>query len=223
MPMPADSETRPPQARRHPAESSGRVAAHRRYSRFVGLMKLVLPALALVLLVLVVAWPRLTALDNRFELGFAALSPNSVESLSMVNARFFGINNRNQPFTVTADVATEDEPNSGVMVLDQPKADFLTPKGVGVYMEARRGFYHQKEQFLDLEGEVNLFHDEGYELHTEKARIDLKRSIAEGSVPVNGQGPQGRLDGQGFRILEKGTQILITGKSSLMLKGAGSK
>lgn len=227
MGLHADSDLRPPSPRKrrehkHPAHAA-RAPAHRRYSRFVGLMKVVLPALAVVLLGLVLAWPRLTSTEDRFQLGFSALSPSSVESLSMVNARFFGINARNQPFTVTADVATEDDPGSGIIVLDQPKADFTTMSGAGVYLEARRGFYYQKQQLLDLEGEVNMFHDHGYELHTEKARLDLKRSTAEGNVPVIGQGPQGRIDGQGFRILEKGAQILVTGKSSLNLKGAGSK
>ncbi|MBC7907467.1 MAG: LPS export ABC transporter periplasmic protein LptC [Rhodospirillaceae bacterium] len=227
MALRADSDMRPPLPKRRREHQrpihAGRVPAHRRYSRFVGLMKVVLPSLAVVLLGLVVAWPRLTATEDRFQLSFSALSPNSVESLSMVNARYFGVNARNQPFTVTADVATEDDPNSGVIVLDQPKADFTTLKGAGIYLEARRGFYYQKQQILDLEGEVNMFHDDGYELHTEKARLDLKRSTAEGNVAVTGQGPQGRIDGQGFRILEKGAQILVTGKSSLNLKGAGSK
>lgn len=225
MGLHADSNTRPapPRKRGKREHPTARVPAHRRYSRFVGLMKIVLPSLAVVLLGLVLAWPRLKSTEDRFQLGFSALSPSSVESLSMVNARFFGINSRNQPFTVTADVATEDDPGSGIIVLDQPKADFLTPKGEGVYLEARRGSYYQKQQMLDLEGEVSVFHDNGYELHTEKARLDLKSSTAEGNVPVTGQGPQGRIDGQGFRILEKGAQILVTGKSSLNLKGAGSK
>jgi len=219
----ADLRPPPPPRRRREREHPARVPAHRRYSRFVNLMKVVLPATAVVLLGLVVAWPRLATHEDRFQVGFSDLKSSSVENLSMVNARFFGVNKRNQPFTITADVATEDEPASGVIVLDQPKADFLTPSGYGIYVEARRGFYYQKQQMLDLEGEVNLFHDQGYELHTEKARIDLVNATAEGKVPVAGQGPQGRIDGQGFKILEKGAQVVVTGKSMLNLKGAGSK
>ena len=219
----ADLRPPPPPRRRREREHPARMPAHRRYSRFVGMMKVVLPATAVVLLGLVVAWPRLTTTEDRFQVGFSDLRSSSVQNLSMVNARFFGVNKRNQPFTVTADVATEDEPASGVIVLDQPKADFLTPSGHGVYVEARRGFYYQKQQMLDLEGEVNLFHDQGYELHTEKVRVDLVHATAEGKVPVTGQGPQGRIDGQGFKILEKGAQVVVTGKSMLNLKGAGSK
>lgn len=226
MSLHADSDLRPspPPRRRfrrvaHPIQKAG----HHRYSRMVGMLKLVLPGLAAVLLGLVIAWPRLTANDDRFQIGFAQLSPSEVESLSMVNARFFGLNRRNQPFNLTADVATEDSPGAGLIVLDQPKGDFLTSGGKGVYVEARRGFFQQKLQVLDLEGEVNLYHEDGYELHTEKARIDLKTSDVVGTVPVQGQGPQGRIDGTGFRIREKGAKVEVTGRSKMNFKGAGSK
>lgn len=211
--------SRKPHRPARPAGSGG----HHRYSRMVGTLRLVLPALAAVLLGLVVAWPRLTSHDDRFQIGFSQLSPSSVENLSMVNARFFGLNRRNQPFTLTADVATEDVPGSGLIVLDQPKGDFLTAGGKGVYVEARRGFYRQKEQVLDLQGEVALFHEDGYELHTEQAGIDLRTSDVTGTVPVQGNGPQGRIDGTGFRILEKGGRIEVTGRSKMNFKGAGSK
>lgn len=235
MSLHADSDLRPPSSsppppsgrgprrrlRRadHPVKSGG----HHRYSRMVGTLRLVLPAIAAILLGLVVAWPRLTSNDDKFQIGFSQLSPTSVENLSMVNARFYGLNRRNQPFTLTADVATEDEPGSGLIVLDQPKGDFLTSGGKGVYVEARRGFYQQKQQTLDLEGEVNLYHEDGYELHTEKARVDLKTSDVVGNVPVQGRGPQGLIDGSGFRIREKGARVEVTGKSQMNLKGAGSK
>lgn len=218
----ADQRPTPPRRRREPDHPvSG--TAHRRYSRFVGIMKVVLPSLAVVLLGLVVAWPRLSNDDERFKVGFANLSPQSVESLQMINARYYGIDGRNRPFTVTADLATEQAPASGMIELDQPKADFTTQSGSGVYVEAIRGHYNQKTQMLDLEGEVNLFHDEGYELHTEQARINLATSLAEGHEPVTGNGPQGRIDGQGFRIVDKGKQIMVLGRSGLNLKGAKSK
>lgn len=224
MVLSADADQRPtPPRRRRPPDHPVRVPGHRRYSRFVGVMKVLLPSLAVVLLGLVVAWPRLGNDEDRFQIGFASISQQAVENLQMVNARYYGIDNRNHPFTVTADLAKEEQPRSGVMLLERPKADFATRDGNGVYVEAVRGYYHQKEQILDLEGEVSLFHDEGYELHTEKASIDLVRSVAEGHVAVTGNGPQGRIQGEGFRIVENGRQIVVLGRSGLSLKGAGSK
>lgn len=207
--------------RRHPRPE--REPTHRRYTRMVHLLKVVLPSVALVLLALIVAWPQLTAEDGRFSIGFAKIGADQVQSLSMVNARYFGVDENNRPFTVTADQATEEDQAAGIIVLELPKADFTTKSGANVYIEARQGFYHQKEQLLELVGEVALFHDTGYELHTEEAEIDLARSTARGFKPVDGKGPQGKLKGQGFEIHEGGKQVVVTGSSSLQLKGAKRK
>lgn len=195
----------------------------RGYSRFVGIMKIVLPALAVVLLLLMLVWPHLSTMDDRFHIGFAKISPDQIQTLSMVNARYFGVDERNQPFTVTADAATEEDPKAGIIVLQAPKADFTTKGGANVYLQAEQGFYHQKQQLLELMGEVTLFHDQGYELHTEEAEIDLVKGDATGTKPVDGHGPQGKMQGEGFRISDNGKQVLVTGRSSLMLKGAGGK
>lgn len=196
---------------------------HHRYSRFVNVAKIVLPSLAAILLALVAAWPRLTADGEGFTVGFADLSADAVDSLTMINARYFGIDQQNRPFKVTADSATEEGVRNGIVVLSEPKADFTTRSGANVYVEAREGFYHQTSQLLELLGEVSLYHADGYELHTEEAEIDLATSSARGAKAVDGNGPQGRLNGQGFVITEGGQQVVVTGRSSLQMKGPGSK
>lgn len=227
MALRADPDVRPqgprkPLRRRrapdHPAHRH-----HHRYSRFVGIMKVLLPSLALVLLLLVLVWPRLAVDDDRFRIGFADLSPEAVNTLAMVNARYYGVDKNNRPFTVTADSAVEEDAQAKIIVLESPKADFATRDGNGVYVEARRGFYHQNEQVLELVGDVSLFHDEGYELHTQEVAIDLKSGTAVGETRVTGNGPQGRIDGQGFRIRDNGREVEVTGRSQLQLKGAGRK
>lgn len=223
MDLHADTPVPPSSGRKrnhpHPVGAS----SHRVHSRRVGVLKVVLPASALVLLVVLGLWPYMRANDDRFQVGFANLAPTAVENLSMVNARYHGIDKHNKPFTITSDLGTEEDPKNGVVVLDNPKADFVTQSGAGVYVEAKLGTYYQTEQWLDLEGDVNLFHDQGYEMHTQKARINLKDSTAEGHDPVTGRGPQGRIDGKGFRILDEGRKIIITGQSGVHLKGTGRK
>ena len=223
MDLRADTDIRPPTAHTRGHPHPVKPAAHRRHSRRVGVLRVVLPASALVLLVLLGLWPSLRGIDERFQVGFATLAPTAVENLSMVNARYHGVDKRNNPFTVTADRGTEEDPKNGVMVLDNPKADFVTQSGAGVYIEARLGTYYQLEQWLDLEGDVSLYHDQGYEMHTQRARINLKDATAEGHDPVTGKGPQGRLDGKGFRISDEGRKIAVTGQSGMSLKGAGTK
>ncbi|CAA7624650.1 LPS export ABC transporter periplasmic protein LptC [Magnetospirillum sp. UT-4] len=219
MDLRAPADLRPTRRSRvHPVRPG-----HHRYSRFVVVMKVLLPSLAVVLLALVAVWPQLRSEEGRFRIGFADLSPDKVQALSMVNARYYGVDSRNRPFTITADSGTEVEARKGVIELEAPKADFSSRDGSGVYIEAKSGIYYEREQLLDLSGDVALYHDQGYELHTQSARIDLGKSTAEGTVPVTGNGPQGRIDGEGFRIEDSGRQVLVLGRSAATMKGAGRK
>lgn len=200
-----------------------RIPAHRRYSRFVVLMKVLLPASAAILLALVVSWPRLVQEQDRFRVGFAKLSASDVETLSMVNARFHGVDAQNRPFLVTADLALERNPGQGLIDLQAPRADFSSRSGDGIYMEATKGIFHQKEQVLELLGTVSLFHDKGYEVHTSHAVIDLARNTAKGEEPVNGHGPQGQIQASGFEIRDSGREVVFTGRSQVSLTGARAK
>ncbi|MGE5503737.1 MAG: LPS export ABC transporter periplasmic protein LptC [Actinomycetota bacterium] len=194
-----------------------------RYSRFVGVMKVALPISAAVLLALILAWPRLTQLDDKFQIGFARLSPRDVETLSMLNARYYGLDADNKPFSVTADVAVQEPGNQDLVHLQAPKADFVGSGGANVFIEANTGLYHQSTKMLDLEGSVSLFHDTGYELHTESAQVDLAHNSARGSVPVFGHGPQGQIQSQGFETRDRGQRIQFSGQAKLTLQAAGGK
>jgi len=195
-------------------------AAHHQYSHFVRVMKVALPSAAVVLLALVVVWPRLSFDESSFRIGFASLSPEAVKTLSMVNARYYGIDQNGHPYTVTSDSATQEDAQPDIIDLTLPKADFTSKSGANVYVEADRGYYHQKDQLLDLAGRVSLYHENGYEMHTEEAHIDLKTDTAHGEVPVQGHGPQGILDGAGFVMQGKGNDVVVTGRSTMSLKGA---
>ncbi len=76
-------------------------------------------------------------------------------------------------------------------------------------------------EVLHLDGEVDLFHDTGFEMHTPSATVDLKNGTAAGDQPVRGHGPTGALNAAGFRILDGGKRILFTGKARLVLSPGG--
>ncbi len=198
--------------------SPRRHGGHRHYSRFVTLMKVLLPSLAIVLVGLVVMWPKFNSGDRRFPLGFANLSVQAGEPSSVMNARYHGTGKDNQPFFVTAAFATESAP--GRLHLSAPKADITLRDGTWLILGANRGQYQYRRDsaFLDLEGEVSLFHDGGYQLHTHTARVDLKAGTASGDSLVNGQGPLGILAGEGFLVFDRGRTVVLTGRSRLRIE-----
>ena len=187
------------------------------YSIFVRFMKVVLPAMALVLLTVVVIWARLASQTDGFRIGYASITADSVKTLRMVNARYFGVDQSNNPYSITADTAEQHPEDADLVDLVAPKADFVSHSGSSVIITADRGLYHQRTQMLDLEGNVSLFHELGYELHTEIAHIDMKANSAEGEQRVEGHGPQGRLNGTGFKILDRGERVIVNGRSSVSL------
>lgn len=190
------------------------------YSGFVQIAKVMLPAAAVGLIALVVLWPHLRTEDLRFRIGFAAIKSNVDGAPNLLNPRYVGTDEDNQPYAVTADIAKKlDGEGLDVRVgLELPKADITLKDGTWLVLTAENGIYARRHKTLDLSGSVNLFHDSGYEFRTEKAQVDLSRGVAEGDVPVKGQGPFGTLQAEGFRLLNKGRTIVFTGKSKMVLK-----
>lgn len=187
------------------------------YSSFVRAMKFLLPGVALLLIGLIVAWPYINVPDARFRIGFADLTVKEADDSSMVNPRYLGTDKSDQPYSITAEIARRLAESGNVIELDSPKADIALDDGTWLALTAARGIYGRTAETLDLIGSVVLYHDSGYEFLTEKAKIDLRDSSAEGDVPIRGQGPFGNLQAEGFRLVNKGKTIYFTGKSKLVI------
>jgi lipopolysaccharide export system protein LptC len=185
------------------------------YSRFVGWMKLLLPAVAIALLLLVVAWPRIQAGLDRLKLSFTRLDLSEARDLRMVNARFSGLDKRHRPYVLTADVARQMPDRNDLMALEGPKGDITLQNGAWLAITSYTGVYLTQGQLLDLFGDVKLFHDRGYELTTDTAHIDMTAGTAEGHDPVQGQGVFGDITSEGFKLLDHGQTIIFTGKAKL--------
>ena len=189
----------------------------RTYSRFVTMMKVLLPVIALALIVLVVAWPYLKINDTRFNIGFTALKVGNVEDPAMINPRFQGADKDRQPFSITADIAKNLLKGGKSVELEMPKADISLEDGSWLVLTAKSGVYVRQDETLTLNDQVNLFHDSGYEFRTESAVIDLTKGTASGRVSVTGQGPFGNLKAEGFHLVDKGKTIYFIGKSKLTI------
>ncbi|HTI88817.1 MAG TPA: LPS export ABC transporter periplasmic protein LptC [Alphaproteobacteria bacterium] len=198
-------------------EPPRRVAAVKR-RRYVVLLRIALPMAALLLAALVVAWPKLQTRErSSFNLQPVSADPKEVEQLRMVNPRFLGLDAKQQPYTITALTATQERPGADTILLDTPQADIQLETGAWVTVTAQNGRYSQKGQTLDLQGDINVFHDLGYEFHTESAHVDLATSTVSGEEHVTGHGPSGNIDSQGFMILDRGATVVFSGSARLLL------
>ena len=189
--------------------------AARRYSRFVHLMKLALPALALGLMLLLAAWPRVEGAFETVRMSLPRIDLSDASDLHMVKARFTGLDRDNRPFVVTAAIARQKPHLDDLITLERPKGDLTTASGNWLELSGDTGFYQPQPQLLDLFGNVSLYQDKGDEFHSTSAHVNMSAGTAEGDDPVTGQGPFGSVSAQGFRILDHGDTIVFTGHAQL--------
>ncbi len=186
-------------------------------SRFIATMKYILPGLATLLLVAVVAWPEFSSDNDRFRIP-QAVGPIGTSRPQVLNARVLGVDSQSRPFQITADTsALKNKDGREFYLLEQPKADIVLEDGTWVALTAIIGEYEENTKFLYLVGDVNVFHDAGHEFRTSKARFNLGDRSASGDDPVEGQGPLGTLQSEGFRIFDGGDRVLFTGKAQMFV------
>lgn len=193
------------------------------HTRIVALMKFVLPAIALGLMTLLVVWSQDTEKDKGFRLDTSTLKTEDVAGQKLVNARYTGLDNRDRPFTVTADRLSQADKDSDVVDLQEPKADVALTSSSWAALNAPTGQYSRKERILRLAGGVSLFHDGGYEFHTPRAVIDIGNNAAHGDDPVDGHGPFVTMQSAGFRIEGGGERIHFTGQAKLVIHPAAKR
>lgn len=188
-----------------------------RRRRAVSVAKLVLPALATVLLVALAVFPNLRSGAKFGRITYKEQPHAEGTPLSrMSTARYRGVDAQGEKFTITATHAVQVSENR--LNLIGPKGDITTRAGTWLMLNARHGLYHQKSELLGLDGKVTLYRGDGTTLRTKRAAIDIKGGTASGDDPVAAYGPFGTLhSAEGFRATNRGTDILFKGKSHLVL------
>ena len=194
-----------------------------RHSRWVALLKVVLPVTGIALLCLVTVWPRLPSLLETVGVGFPAIDLREARELRMVSPRYVGVDRYNRPFIVTAAIGRQVPDRNDVIALERPRGVMTVRGGASVAVTAATGVYQSQAQLLDLFEDVDLTHQDGTRFVTQRAHVNFSDNTAEGRDPVEGHGPQGDITGEGFLILSKGETIIFTGQSTLLLKGGQAK
>ncbi len=199
------------------ADTTAGTLAVNRYRRRVALLKRLLPAVGVALLLLVAAWPRLLALWKSSSRALPPIDLRQARQLTMVDARFAGVDRQNRPYVVTAALARQLPKERGLLALDKPRAELDRQPGSRVVMTAGSGIYQSGAELLDLFGRVALLREDGARFETLRAHINLSADTARGEDPIAGRGPMGTISARGFRIRDKGKTILFTGKAKALL------
>jgi len=88
---------------------------------------------------------------------------------------------------------------------------------------AVNGFVDMDKGTLALTGGISVFSDDGYEIHTPRADVDLKKGTMRGPSPVTGNGPSGTLRADTFELDRKTQQLVLVGNVHMTLTGVHKK
>lgn len=193
----------------HRRQSSVRAAL--RYSRFVGVMRHLLPTLALGILAVVLAYALYPRGSARMSLSYENVQKVDGD-LAMQKPRLSGTDSQGNPYLITASSAVQDSVNSRRVSLHQVDADLQYDGGRWANAISGKGVVDLDAKQLTLSDGLSLFTDTGYELHTDNAFADLNRNIVVGKAKVHGQGPLGAFDAEGFLVDRQKQHLTLTGQ-----------
>ncbi len=194
------------------------------HSRFVRVAKFALPFLALVIIGIVIA--RLSQSPHQQLLAELPKEETTTPGQTEVmTAQYEGLTPEGRPYTLLAKKATRDPNNPDLVLLENPRGDITLEDKSWVAVESLAGSYNLQQARLNLNGNVAVFHDKGYELHLDNITVDLQTKTARADSPVMAQGPLGQLFSQNMEILDGGNRILFGGPARLILNNprAGGK
>jgi lipopolysaccharide export system protein LptC len=186
------------------------------------LAKLALPAIGVTLLALLMFWPEIEGKEGR--LSFRRGPAMVAEALQVTAPLYQGLDELNRPYTVTARLARQQPgpvaAGAEVIDLDAPRADITLTDGAWLLIESRDGVYDRGRNWLDLAGDVTIYHDNGTRFRSETASVDVAGGNARGDRPTQVQGPFGTVVSEGFEMTERGAVMVFTGRAHAVLEGS---
>ncbi|HWY60312.1 MAG TPA: LPS export ABC transporter periplasmic protein LptC [Rhizomicrobium sp.] len=190
-----------------------------RYSRFVGVMKRALPAAAFAVIAAVLAYFFVARQPSRVTMGYERLG-HVENDLAMVKPRLSGQDAKGNPFVITADAAVQDANNPKRARLTKVEADLSLDKNGWINANAADGVVDMTVGSLEMNGGINVFSDQGYELHTESASVDLNKGVVHGRQQVTGHGPLGAISADQFQFDRDSKILTLDGHVRMTLVGA---
>ena len=167
-----------------------------RYTQFVGVMKRALPAAAFAVITAVLAFFFIQRQPAKLAMTYEKMGTLQ-NDLTMTKPRLTGVDQKGNPFVITAEAAVQDAKNPKRARVTKVEADLQTAKG-WVNANAGDGMVDMVAGLLELSSGIAVYADTGYELHSQSASVDLKRGIVHGHNEIHGQGPSGTMRADQF-------------------------
>ena len=201
---------------RNPAYEAGleaRFAVAARHSRLVRVLRVAVPAAVALSMAAVVAvsifnpfrmlMPKLPSMENLVVSG---------SKITMESPHLSGYTPDSRPYDLWAKAATQDltDPDHVELTTLHSKV-LMEDKSTIVTLDARTGFFDNKQQTLDLRKDVFLQTATGYEARLSQAFVDMGKGTVNSDERVDVKLTNGTLSADRLRITEGGAVVRFEG------------
>lgn len=192
-----------------------------RHDAIMGVLKWLLPALALAVLATIVIWP-LTKVN---EFSFLLAKDNvgmAAERLRIDNAVYRGETNKGEAFVISAQGALQRSSAVAIVELNGLKATLAMLEGPAK-VTAPSGRYFIETDRLQVAGPVRLDSAAGYTLDSATINIDLNTRAVTSAEPVTGTLPIGDFRAGRFAGDIQGRKLVLDGGTHLRIRARGGR
>ena len=195
--------------------------ARRHSSRVRWLRRLILlGALAgcLALIAFVVFDPLRAIVPANVTLDSAGLTGSRV---TMNKPKMSGFRKDGRPYDFTAETAVQDLKVPNVLELNRLDAHVtMSDKGVA-HVTADVGIYDSSKETMELNGNIHIVSDSGYDVRMKKAHVEFKGGAVTSDAPVTVQMSTGTVAADAMHMADNGAEISFEGNvHSVMLPPA---
>jgi len=168
-------------------------------SRVVTALKWGLPVIILLLIAITLGATFLNGNEDGVRISFMDEEKSTSDSATrMIKPHFRGLTEKNRPFTVTADEALQIDADN--VKLSNIYADINLEKNGNFFLRSNEGKINVKTSRLELFDDVDIHSDTGYEIHTTKVFVDMKKEEIYGNERVDAKATLGSISANGFFI-----------------------
>jgi lipopolysaccharide export system protein LptC len=194
------------------------VAGIARYTSFVKLSKMTLLGLLVALFAVVLLLPVLQQDRAGVRVAFSGVkeSAATIDKPIMKNPRYQGVDEKNQPYSVTADEAVQQDART--IALSNVMADMRFADSSWVMMSAGRGVMDIISKNIVLQDHIGFNHNAGYEFYASKVVVDLVKGTVQSDAQVEGQSPMGYIRADGFYASRGEKRLVLQGHVKLVIQ-----
>lgn len=183
------------------------------HDRIIAVARIVMPATALALIVLLAVAPVTSGREISF-----VLSKNRVatapERLRVTNALYRGQDNSGQAFALSAASAVQARSTDPIVQLQTLNARIGLQAGPAT-LSAPTGAYDTRQQKVELNGPVAFRSHDGYRIDTHDVDLDMKTRALASRAPVSGKIPLGDFSADRLQANLDDRTMVLTGNARL--------